>query len=56
MVKGTMINPGTVEIYLSGEEFEKLKTVGRLDRVIFLDKDSKECFTVYHLVVDENEG
>lgn len=44
--------PKTVEIRLTKEEFEKLKTVNRLDRVIFLHESSKECFTVYNLVSD----
>lgn len=44
--------PKNVEIILSKEEFEKLKTVKQLDRVIFVDKSSKECFTVYNLVSD----
>ena len=44
--------PKTVEIQLSKEEFEKLKTIKQLDRVIFLDESSKECFTVYNLVSD----
>ena len=44
--------PKTVEIRLTKEEFEKLKAVRQLDRVVFLDKSSKECFTVYNLVSD----
>lgn len=44
--------PKTVEIQLTKEEFEKLKTVKQLDRVIFIDESSKECFTVYNLVSD----
>lgn len=44
--------PKTVEIQLAKEEFEKLKTIKQLDRVIFLDESSKECFTVYNLVSD----
>ncbi len=44
--------PKTVEIRLTKEEFEKLKTVRQLDKVIFLDESSKECFTVYNLVSD----
>ena len=44
--------PKTVEIRLTEEEFEKLKAVRQLDRVVFLDKSSKECFTVYNLVSD----
>lgn len=44
--------PKTVEIWLTKEEFEKLKTVRRLDRVVFLDESSKECFTVYNLISD----
>lgn len=47
--------PKTVEISLSKEEFEKLKTVNQLDRVIFLDESSKECFTVYNLVDNPGE-
>lgn len=43
----------TVEISLAKEEFEKLKTVNQLDRVIFLNESSKECFTVYNLVSGE---
>lgn len=42
----------TVEIWLTKEEFEKLKAVRQLDKVIFLDESSKECFTVYNLVSD----
>ena len=45
--------PRTVEIQLTKEEFEKLKTVNQLDRVIFLDESSKECFTVYNLTSDD---
>lgn len=45
--------PKTVEISLSKEEFEKLKTVNQLDRVIFLNESSKECFIVYNLVSDK---
>mgnify|MGYP003106732615 CR=1 FL=1 len=41
--------PKTVEIRLTKEEFEKLKAVRQLDRVVFLDESSKECFTVYNL-------
>lgn len=44
--------PKTVEIRLTKEEFEKLKTVRQLDKVVFLDESSKECFTVYNLVSD----
>lgn len=44
--------PKIVEIRLTKEEFEKLKTVRQLDKVIFLDESSKECFTVYNLVSD----
>lgn len=44
--------PKTVEISLTKEEFEKLKTVRQLDKVVFLDESSKECFTVYNLVSD----
>lgn len=44
--------PKTVEIRLIKEEFEKLKTVRQLDKVVFLDESSKECFTVYNLVSD----
>lgn len=44
--------PKTVEIRLTKEEFEKLKAVRQLDRVVFLDESSKECFTVYNLVSD----
>lgn len=44
--------PKTVEIQLAKEEFEKLKTIKQLDRVIFLDESSKECFTVYNLASD----
>ena len=47
--------PKTVEIRLTKEEFEKLKTVRQLDKVIFLDESSKECFTVYNLVSDNWE-
>lgn len=32
----------TVEIRLTKEEFEKLKTVNQLDRVVFLDESSKK--------------
>lgn len=42
----------TVEIRLTKEEFAKLKTVNQLDRVVFLDESSKECFTAYNLVSD----
>lgn len=45
----------TVEISLSKEEFDKLKTVNQLDRVIFLNESSKECFTVYNLVDNSDE-
>lgn len=44
----------TVEIRLTKEEFEKLKTVNQLDRVVFLDESSKECFTAYNLVSDKD--
>lgn len=44
--------PKTVEIRLTKEEFEKLKTVRQLDKVVFIDESSKECFTVYNLVSD----
>ena len=44
--------PKTVEIELSKDEFEKLKAVRQLDRVIFLNIENKECFTVYNLVSD----
>jgi uncharacterized phage protein (TIGR01671 family) len=44
--------PKTVEIRLTKEEFEKLKAVRQLDRVVFLDESSKECFTVYNLASD----
>ncbi len=44
--------PITVEIQLTKNEFEKLKTVRELDRVIFLCKENHECFTVYNLVSD----
>lgn len=43
--------PKTIEIKLSKQEFEKLKAVRQLDRVIFLNKENKECFTVYNLVM-----
>lgn len=45
--------PKTVEIRLTKEEFEKLKTVRQLDRVVFFDESSKQCFTVYNLVSDD---
>lgn len=51
--KNMKYEPKTVEISLSKEEFEKLKTVNQLDRVIFLDESCKECFTVYNLVSDK---
>ena len=44
--------PKIVEIRFTKEEFEKLKTVRQLDKVVFLDESSKECFTVYNLVSD----
>lgn len=44
--------PKTVEIRLTKKEFEKLKTVRQLDKVVFIDESSRECFTVYNLVSD----
>lgn len=44
--------PKTVEIRLTKKDFEKLKTVRQLDKVVFIDESSRECFTVYNLVSD----
>jgi hypothetical protein len=44
--------PVTIEVKLSKEEFEKLKKVRQLDRVLFLCEEKHECFTVYNLVSD----
>ncbi len=42
--------PKTVEIKLSREQFEKLKTVQHGDRAVFYCKETKECFTMYNAV------
>lgn len=44
--------PVTIEVKLSKEEFEKLKKIRQLDRVLFLCEEKHECFTVYNLVSD----
>lgn len=40
--------PKTVEIELSREQFEKLKTVNNGDRARFYCKETKECFTLHN--------
>lgn len=40
--------PKTVEIELSREQFEKLKTVNEGDRARFYCKEIRECFTLYN--------
>ena len=40
--------PKTVEIELSREQFEKLKTVNGGDKAVFYCKEIKECFTMYN--------
>lgn len=40
--------PKTVEIELSREQFEKLKTVDNGDRTRFYCKEIRECFTLYN--------
>lgn len=46
----------TIEIMLTKEEFEKLKTVETNDRIIFEAEGSDECFTIYNYSFGEGEN